>query len=96
LYRENQLIEGTMRVRGRNVDVGNIRASFLNMIAESDHIVPPPESETIIDKIGSEDKQQVRIPGGHIGMMAGSTAVKGAWPTIDEWLGVRSGIEATT
>jgi polyhydroxyalkanoate synthase len=96
LYRENRLMEGTMRVRGRDVDVRNIRASFLNMIAESDHIVPPPESETMIDRIGSEDKQQVRIPGGHIGMMAGSTAIKGAWPTIDAWLGARSETDART
>jgi polyhydroxyalkanoate synthase len=42
-------------------------------------------------KIGSQDKELLRIPGGHIGMMAGSAAIKRTWPQIDSWLGSRSG-----
>ena len=33
----------------------------------------------------------VQLPGGHIGLMAGSGASKGGWPTIDAWLSKRSG-----
>jgi polyhydroxyalkanoate synthase subunit PhaC len=41
--------------------------------------------------VGSADKQALRVAGGHIGIMAGSGAVKSTWPKIDAWLGARSG-----
>jgi len=31
------------------------------------------------------------IPGGHIGVMAGSAAVKRTWPHLEAWLAARSG-----
>jgi polyhydroxyalkanoate synthase len=91
LYRENRLMDGTLTIRGERVDLSQIRAGFLNVIAEADHIVPPPESATIVDRISSTDKEQMMVPGGHIGMMAGSGAVKRTWPHIEEWLAKRSG-----
>ena len=91
LYRNNRLMEGTMRLRGELVDVGRIRASVLTIIATEDHIVPPEQTEGIMAKIGGDDKQLLKIPGGHIGMMAGSAAVKRTWPQIDVWLAPRSG-----
>jgi len=91
LYRNNRLMEGTMRLRGEAVDLAKIRASILNVIATEDHIVPPEQTEGIMAKIGSDDKQLLKIPGGHIGMMAGSAAVKRTWPQIDAWLAPRSG-----
>jgi polyhydroxyalkanoate synthase len=39
---------------------------------------------------GSSDKELLRLPGGHIGLMAGSGAHKVAWPKIDAWLSRRS------
>ena len=91
LYRNNRLISGTMRLRGEAVDLGHIRASLLNLIATEDHIVPPEQTEGVMAKLGSDDKQLLKIPGGHIGMMAGSAAVKRTWPQIDAWLAPRSG-----
>jgi polyhydroxyalkanoate synthase len=63
----------------------------LNVIAEADHITPPCQSEGVMDKIGSTDKEVFRVKGGHIGIMAGSGAVRTTWPKIDGWLGARSG-----
>jgi polyhydroxyalkanoate synthase len=91
LYRDNRLIKGTMVLRGERVDVANIRASLLNIIATEDHIVPPIETETVMDLVGSQDKQLLKIPGGHIGMMAGSQAIKRTWPPLEAWLAERSG-----
>jgi polyhydroxyalkanoate synthase len=42
---------------------------------------------------GTEDKTLLKVPGGHIGMMAGSGAQKRVWPQIDEWLAARSNAE---
>lgn len=91
MYRNNRLMNGTMRLRGETVDLSRIRASVLNLIATEDHIVPPEQTEGVMAKIGSVDKELLRIPGGHIGMMAGSAAVKRTWPRIDAWLAPRSG-----
>jgi polyhydroxyalkanoate synthase len=94
LYRNNRLVQGTMTLRGERVDLGAIRASLLNLIATEDHIVPPAQTEGVMALIGSTDQQLLKIPGGHIGMMAGSAAIKRTWPQIDAWLAPRSGAPA--
>ncbi len=90
LYRNNRLIEGTMTLRGELVNLSKIRANLLTVIAQKDHITPACQSETIVNKVGSRDKELYRIAGGHIGMMAGSGASKHTWPHIDTWLAARS------
>ncbi len=89
-YKENRLMEGTLRLRGEPVDLGNLKANVLNVIAEGDHITPPCQSEGIMDKIGSQDKEVFRVKGGHIGIMAGSGAEKNTWPHIEAWLAKKS------
>lgn len=89
-YRGNKLINGTLTVRGEKVDLGNLRASLLNVIAEDDHITPPCQSARLLEKVGSADKQELRVPGGHIGVMAGSGAAKGTWPKVESWIAARS------
>jgi polyhydroxyalkanoate synthase subunit PhaC len=90
LYQQNKLMEGAMELRGERVDLRKIKASVLNVVAAEDHIVPPPESISVMDLIGSDDKELMQIPGGHIGVMAGSAARKNTWPHIESWLGARS------
>ena len=90
-YRENRLMNSTLTLRGEHVDLSHVRANLLNVIADADHITPACQSETAMPKFGSEDKQVLKLHGGHIGLMAGSSAVKGTWPHIDAWLAARSG-----
>jgi polyhydroxyalkanoate synthase len=90
LYRENRLIQGTMVIRGEPVDLSRIHANLLNVIALADHISPPCQSESIMMKVSSEDQLLLKVKGGHIGMMAGSGALKFTWPQIDSWLAERS------
>jgi len=90
LYQNNRLVKGTLMIRGERVDLANIRANLMNVIAEGDHISPPCQSEGIMAQVGSQDKELYRIPGGHIGIMAGSAASKRTWPHLDAWLGKRS------
>ncbi len=91
LYRNNRLMEGTLIMRGERVDVSRIRANLMTVIAGADHITPPCQSEPIMDQVSSKDKEVFHIPGGHIGIMAGSGARRLTWPHIDAWLGARSG-----
>ncbi len=89
-YKENRLIEGSLVIRGEHVKLSNLTANLLNVIAESDHITPPCQSERIMDLVGSSDKEVFRVRGGHIGIMAGRGAEKSTWPHIESWLAARS------
>jgi polyhydroxyalkanoate synthase len=89
-YRENKLMKGTLSLRGEKVDLARIGANLLVVIAGDDHITPSCQSEPILEKVSSTDKEALRVPGGHIGIMAGSGAAKMTWPKIDGWLGARS------
>ncbi len=90
LYQENRLIQGRLIIRGERVDLSRIRANLLNVIALADHITPTCQSESIMTKVGSQDQLLLKVKGGHIGMMAGSGALKYTWPHIDSWLAARS------
>ena len=90
LYRNDLLMKGEWELRGERVDLSKIRASLLTVIAETDHITPPCQSRAIMRRVSSKDKELFSIPGGHIGIMAGSGAAKVTWPHLDNWLGPRS------
>ena len=90
LYRNDRLMKGELLIRGERVDLAKVRANLLAVIAENDHITPPCQTEPAIAKMGSADKEIYRVPGGHIGIMAGSGACKRTWPHLNEWLAKRS------
>jgi polyhydroxyalkanoate synthase subunit PhaC len=87
---DNALMSGTMAVGGRTVDLSSITVPFLHVTAEHDHIVPAAASAPLIDMIGSTDKQQTVLKGGHVSLVAGGNAIKRLWPQIDRWLGEKS------
>ena len=90
LYRNDRLMRGEWIIRGERVDLSKIRANLLTVIAETDHITPPCQSEAVMSKVSSKDKELFRVRGGHIGIMAGSGADRVTWPHINGWLGRRS------
>lgn len=87
---DNRLMEGTMSVGGQPIDLARITAPFLHVVAEHDHIVPYAASQPLAEKVGSTDKEEVVLKGGHVSLVAGANAVKRLWPKLDEWLGERS------
>lgn len=89
-YQENKLIRGDLVVRGEKVDLGNIKASLLNIAGDKDHIAPPEMVEPLNEVVSSTDKQYLLMPAGHVGLLVGSGAKKALWPKIDEWLAARS------
>ncbi|WP_298407365.1 alpha/beta fold hydrolase [uncultured Chloroflexus sp.] len=89
-FRENRLMENKLMMEGRIVDLANIKANLLNVIADKDHIVPNCQSRSIMDRVSSKDKKLIELKGGHIGIMVGSGASKRAWPLMEAWLSERS------
>lgn len=87
---DNALIEGTMKIGGRPVELDRISCPFLHITAEHDHIVTTEASAPLIGMIGSQDKEQVVLKGGHVSLIAGPNAVRRMWPKLDQWLGEKS------
>jgi len=90
LLRNNALYEGKLKIGGRRVDLGKITVPFLHVIAQYDHIVPPACAHPLVQRVGSRDKEEVMLPGGHVSIAAGGNAIKRMWPKLDSWLEGRS------
>jgi len=90
MYKENRLVSGRLRLRGRRVDLRRIDQNLLVVTAGADHIAPRPGTMPLLDLVASEDVTHLDRPGGHIGLMAGSKARNEIWPEIAEWLAERS------
>jgi len=88
--RGNKLMNGGMTLAGRRIDPGTIRCSVLNAMAEFDHIAPYPSTRPMTSIVGSTDKQDLLVKGGHVSLIAGANAITRFWPTVNQWLSVRS------
>lgn len=88
--RDNKLVKNEMQVNGRRVDLGQITVPFLQVAAQHDHIVPSEASKDLVDLVGSSDKMEIVLKGGHVSLVAGGNAVFRLWPKLSEWLGNRS------
>ena len=87
---DNKLFNDTMSVGGRKADISKITVPILHAVAEHDHIVPYEAAKHLIAKVGSTDKEEVILKGGHVSVVAGANAVKRLWPKLDSWLCERS------
>jgi polyhydroxyalkanoate synthase len=87
---ENKLMKGELDLSGRRVDLAAIACPVLHVMAEYDDISPIDATRPLTSLVGSEDKEEVILKGGHVSLVAGRNAWFRLWPKISEWLGVRS------
>ena len=85
-YQQNKLAKGEIVLRGRRVDLSNIKTPLLNIAGKKDHICTLPQAEATMSLIGSEDKEFFVLDAGHVGLMTGRGAKKGLWPKVSDWL----------
>jgi polyhydroxyalkanoate synthase subunit PhaC len=90
MYQENRLSKGTLRMRGKRVDLRDIEQNLLVVTAGADHIAPRSNSMPLVQLPRSGDVTHFDRAGGHIGLMAGSKARNEIWPDLAEWLRERS------
>lgn len=90
-YQQDKLAKGEFHLRGRRIDLSNIKVPLLNIAGKKDHICTLPQAEATMDLVGSEDKEFFVLDAGHVGLLTGRGAKKGLWPKIDSWLSERSG-----
>jgi poly(3-hydroxyalkanoate) synthetase len=93
LFRDNELISGSLRVRGQRVDLANIDMPLNLLAGATDHITPPDQVFALAD-YASTPAELVRrhvTTGGHLGLFMGHEALREHWPPILEEVRRRSG-----
>ncbi len=86
----NKLYKGDLVVNGKTAKLSDIKVPIMAAMAEHDHIVAYDASKPLMDLVGSEDKEEIVLKGGHVSLIAGPNAVRRMWPKLAEWLGERS------
>src|SRR5438270_4719801 len=77
LFRDNALISGSLRVRGRNVDLGRIDMPLNLMAGATDHITPPDQVFALATHASTPAELVTRhvSTGGHLGLFMGHEAL---------------------
>jgi poly[(R)-3-hydroxyalkanoate] polymerase subunit PhaC len=78
----NGLVNGTLHIGGRRVDLGRIRCPVLCVIAEKDDIVPIAAAEPLPALLKNAQVQMVKLPAGHINLVTGRLADQVTIPSI--------------
>jgi polyhydroxyalkanoate synthase len=93
LYRKNALVNGTLRIAGRAVELSALSCPLLCVTFEHDEIVPHRSASIVLERASSTDTEHAHLPGGHVGAMVSSSAAKKLWPRMRAFWAAR---DATT
>ena len=86
----NKLYTGELLVKDQSADLADITIPVMHAIAEHDHIASFGSTKPLLKLIGSEDKHELVLKGGHVSLIAGPNAVRRMWPNVNHWLQERS------
>jgi len=89
-YHRNEIVRGEFTVKGRRVDLGNIRMPVLVLAASKDHITPPECVLPFFEAIPSQDKKMLLSDKGHIGLTVSRSSHQKIWPEAIRWVVERS------
>lgn len=78
LYTANESGKGQWRVGDKIIDPASLQCPFLNIISDTDHIVPAASA--------SRGGKELRLESGHVGMIVGGRAREQLWAPLAEWL----------
>ena len=84
LFRDNELVEGTLEVGGERVDLARIVCP-LNLLAGGvDHITPPGQVFALADAASTPKRKVTKrtTSGGHLGLFMGREALREHWPPL--------------
>src|SRR3954452_6196367 len=84
LFRDNELVRGTLQVDGRPVDLGRIACPINMMAGAADHIPPPAQVFALADHVSTPpgDMLARTTNGGHLGLFMGNEPLPDHWPVV--------------
>mgnify|MGYP001171458738 FL=1 len=92
---QNQMAEGRFVLsRERSAEFARITAPLYVFAGATDALVAPSTAAHVLDVVGSTDKRFEVAPGGHMGVILGSSAQGAVWARAADWLQARSGTRA--
>ena len=94
LYQQNRLVDGSLQVGDRVVDLQQISMPVLNVYATQDHIVPPDGTLALEEHIATSDYTTFAFEGGHIGIYVSARAQREVPQKIADWLHARCDLES--
>ena len=86
MMRDNAIVNDTVLLSGKPAHLTEIRCPFLSVLAERDHISPVMSVGPVLNLVGSADIEEIRVPAGHVGLMAGRTASRWTIPRLVDWI----------
>jgi poly(3-hydroxyalkanoate) synthetase len=84
LFRDNELVSGSLNAGGRRVELADLDMPLNLLAGATDHITPPDQVFAIAD-YASTPAERVRrdvTPGGHLGLFMGHQALREHWPPL--------------
>ena len=87
---DNQLSGGEIQIGDDIARLQNVSANLLAIAGSSDTLVTPGAAKRVMDHVSSADKTFRVVPGGHMGILAGSKAPRESWLEMAQWLADRS------
>jgi poly(3-hydroxybutyrate) depolymerase len=84
LFRDNELIAGTLRIGDEAVDLGRIDCPVNLRAGAIDHITPPEQVFALADAVATPAGRitQRTTSGGHLGLFMGTEALRDHWPVV--------------
>jgi polyhydroxyalkanoate synthase subunit PhaC len=92
LYRNDQLMKGSLRIGTRQIGAQDVTAPLLNVIDPRSTIIPPQSILLFHEAAASASKKVLQYGGDigvgiqHVGVLVGATAHAVLWPAIFDWL----------
>lgn len=86
----NGFVNDELVIGGRRLHLSDIAVPFVNIVAERDHIVPAPAALPLTELVGSDDKTELLLPAGHVGLIVGGKSRAVCMPAMSDWILARS------
>jgi polyhydroxyalkanoate synthase len=89
-FQQNRLVAGDFPLGEHRIDLSDIHCPILNLVADTDHLVPCGQSLPLSEFVSSNDYEVMSVKAGHIGLAVGSRSHRELWPAACRWLAERS------
>jgi polyhydroxyalkanoate synthase len=87
VFGDDELSHGRLTLGGRTIDLADVRQPVLAFGSDADVLAPAPVVFHVADLLtGASEVRLRKVPGGHLGMLAGRSAVGTTWVELDRFL----------
>ena len=85
-YKDNLLVSHKLKLGEKQIDLREITAPLLTIIAEKDDLVSPESTLALNDLVSSKEKETFVLPTGHVGLCISTVAHQRLWPKVAAWI----------